>query len=285
MKQIALTANVKALFALAVLAIVLAFVSCGPTTETTKTETTPPPLATKDGLFQRGQQLYLQQNLDSALVFLNQALAMDANYKDALEILAPLHYDLAMRSESAKKKNEQLRKSRDYYAKVEAFGVKESETYERICEIANMLNDDKTYLKYAKKNAEAYPYDRQYYNLSVGYANVEDWNNLISLAKKAIDKFKDSQYIGSFYRQLGRAYTKIDRDQTAEKTFYVGLGAIDSRLSELRKANPEFKSTPEYARLKDDKIGMLISLKNLHTTYKAGDKLADVEKKLKELGR
>jgi hypothetical protein len=148
-----------------------------------------------------------------------------------------------------------------------------------------MLNDDKTFLKYAKKNADAYPYDRQHYNLSVGYANVEDWNNLVSLTKKAIDKFKDSQYIGSFYRQLGRAYTKIGRDQTAEKTFYTGLNAVDNKVAELRKLNAEYKSSPEYARLKDDKVGMLVSLKNLHTTYKATDKLADVERKLKELGR
>ncbi len=260
------------------------FIGCGPSTESTKTEPPPTPL-TKEALFQRGQQLYLQMHLDSAQVFLNQALAIDAGYKDAIEILGPLHYDLAMRSENGKKKNEQLRKSRDYYAKAESFGVKESETYERICEIANMLNDDKTFLKYAKKNADAYPYDRQYYNLSVGYANVEDWSSMISLAKKAIDKFKDSQYIGSFYRQLGRAYTKIDRDQTAEKTFYSGINAIDHKIGELRKGNADYKSLPEYVRLKDDKIGILISLKNLHTTYKAADKLAEVEKKLKEFGR
>jgi hypothetical protein len=271
---------------LAAFVVVMLIASCGPSTESTKSDTTPPPVpSTKEALFQRGQQLYLQQYLDSAQVFLSQAIAMDANYRDALEVLAPLHYDLAMRAENSKKKNEQLRKSRDYYAKVEAFGVKESETYERICEIANMLNDDKTFLKYAKKNAEVYPYDRQYYNLSVGYANVEDWNNMISLTKKAIEKFKDSQYIGSFYRQLGRAYTKIERDQTAEKTFYAGLNAVDNKIAELRKAGADYKSSPVYGRLKDDKIGMLISLKSLHMTYKAADKLAEVEKKLKELGR
>jgi tetratricopeptide (TPR) repeat protein len=164
-------------------------------------------------------------------------------------------------------------------------GMKGSETYERICEIANMLNDDKTFLKYAKKNADAYPYDRQYYNLSVAYANVEDWSNMISVMKTAVEKFKTSQYIGSFYRQLGRAYTKIGRDQTAEKVFYSGLTAVDAKIAEVRKASADYKSTPEFLRLKDDKIGMLISLKNLHQTYKALDKLEEVEKKLKELGR
>jgi tetratricopeptide (TPR) repeat protein len=258
---------------------------CGPSTESTKTETTTPAILTKETLFERGQKFYLQQNLDSALANVNQALAMDANYKDALEVAAPLHYDLALRADGQKKKNELLRKARDYYAKVESFGVKESETYERICEIANMLNDDKTFLKYAKKNADAYPYERQYYNLSVAYANVEDWSNMINAMKKAVEKFPGSPYIGSFYRQLGRAYTKIGRDQTAEKIFYTGLSAIDAKIGELRKSNAEYKSSAEYARLKDDKHGILITLKNLHTTYKAMDKLAEVERKLKELGR
>lgn len=262
----------------------LVIVSCGPSTESTKTDTTAPSVATKEMLYQRGQQLYLQQNLDSAQTMLNQALAMDANYKDVIAVLAPLHYDLAMRTD-AKKKNEQLRKSRDYYVKLEALGANESDMYERLCEIANTLNDDKAFLKYAKKNAEAYPYDRQYYNLGVAYANVEDWNVVIASMRTAVQKFSGSQYIGSFYRQLGRGYMKIDRDQTAEKTFYSGLTAVDNKIAELRKSNAEYKSSPEYARLKDDKVGMLISLKNLHTTYKAAEKLEEVERKLKELGR
>lgn len=258
---------------------------CGSTPEASKTETTPPPVASKEYLYQRGHVLYLQQNLDSAQTLLNQALTLDPGYKEAVADLAPLSYDLAMRSEVAKKKNEILRKSRDYYVKLESLGEKESETYERLCEIANLLDDDKTFLKYAKKNADAYPYDRQYYNLSVAYFNVNDFNGAIKAMKEATEKFKSSSYIGSFYRQLGRAYMKIDRDQTAEKIFYSGLNVVDSRIADLRKSNSSYKSSADYARLKDDKIGMLISLKNLHTTYKAADKLEEIEKKLKELGR
>ncbi len=261
------------------------FIGCGPSTETTKTETTTPTVATKEMLYQRGHQLYLQQRLDSAQALLSQAVAMDASYKDAITDLAPLHYDLAMRSDAAKNKNDLLRKSRDYYVKLETLGAKEPDTYERLCELANMLNDDKAFLKYAKKNAEAYPYDRQFYNLSVAYFNVEDYNNVIKVCKDAIEKLKLSPFIGTYYRQLGRAYMKIDRDQTAEKTFYSGLGVIDSRMAEMRKNNPDYKNSNDYSRLKDDNIGILISLKNLHTTYKAMDKLEDVEKKLKELGR
>jgi tetratricopeptide (TPR) repeat protein len=261
------------------------FIGCGPSTEATKTETTTTEVITKEILVNRAQKFYLQQNLDSARANVTQALAMDASYKEALEVAAPLHYDLAMRAGTKKNKNEYLRLARDYYAKAESFGVRDSETYERMCEIANLLNDDKTFLKYAKKNADAYPYERQYYNLGVAYANVEDWSNMINAMKKAVEKFPGSHYIGSFYRQLGRAYTKIGRDQTAEKTFYAGLNAIDAKLAELRKANVEYKSSAEYARLKDDKHGILITLKNLHTTYRAMDKLAEVERKLKELGQ
>jgi tetratricopeptide (TPR) repeat protein len=263
----------------------LVVASCGPSTEANKMETTTPAVATKEFLYQRGHKFYLQLNFDSAQVVLSQALALDAGYKDVIADLAPLHYDLALRSEAAKKKNELLRKSRDYYMKLEALGTRESEVYERLCEIASMLNDEKTFLKYAKKNADAYPYDRQYYNLSVAYFNVEDYNAAIKVCKDAIEKFKLSPFIGTYYRQLGRAYMKVDRDQTAEKTFYTGLGVIDKKMAEMRKSNTDGEKSDEYSRLKDDKVGILISLKNLHTTYKALDKLADVEQKLKELGR
>ena len=37
-------------------------------------------------------------------------------------------------------------------------------------------------------------------------------------------------------------------------------------------------------RLTDDKVGMLLLLKRLHTTYKAADKLERVEQQLKEAG-
>ncbi len=266
--------------------ITLLLAACGSTPEATKIETPPTPeLVTKEALFRRGHMLYMQQNLDSAHALLSQALSMDPAYNEAIADLAPLSYDLAMRSDAAKKKNELLRKSRDYYVRLESLGPKESDTYERLCEIANLLNDDKTFLKYAKKNAEAYPYDRQYYNLGVAYFNVNDFNGAIKAMKEATEKFKSSSYIGSFYRQLGRAYMKIERDQTAEKVFYTGLKATDNKVANLRKSNAAYKTSADYARLKDDKIGMLISLKNLHTTYKAADKLEEVEKKLKELGR
>ncbi|MBI5474781.1 MAG: hypothetical protein HY961_20770 [Ignavibacteriae bacterium] len=256
---------------------------CGGTaTETTKTDATP---LTKEALFRRGHQFYLQQQHDSAQSVLKSVLTMDANYREAIADLAALHYDLAMRSEAGKPKAEQLKESREYYVKLESLGSTDSDTYERLCEIANALSDSKTFLRYAKKNVDHYPFDRQYYNLSVACFEANDYQGAIKAMKEAVEKFRNSSYIGSFYRQLGRAYTKVDRDQTAEKTFYTGLAAADRMIADLKKRGGDYKSSPDYARLKDDKIGMLASLKNLHTTYQAMDKLADVEKKLKELGR
>lgn len=240
---------------------------------------------TKEELYRQGHALYARLELDSARSLLTRALVLDASYAPALADLAALTYDLAMRAEVGKNKTELLRASRNYYVKLETLGALEPDAYERLCEIADALHDAKTFLKYAKKNAEVYPYDRQFYNLSVAYFTVEDYASVIALCKKAIEQFPSSPFIGTFYRQLGRAYMKIDRDQTAERTFYAGLAAIDKRKAELRKQATNDPASPESQRLKDDEIGILTSLKYLHTTYKAKDKLVEVERKLKNLGK
>ena len=77
---------------------------------------------------------------------------------------------------------------------------------------------------------------------------------------------------------------KIERDQTAERTFAAGLKAIAGRIGELRKTNVGYTTTAEYSRLSEDKIGILVSLKGLHQTYKATEKLQEVERELKEMG-
>jgi tetratricopeptide (TPR) repeat protein len=270
--------------ACAILLLMMA-AGCGPSSEASNAESTPPALLTKESLYRAGHRLYLQQQLDSAKTLLRQALALDSTYTDALTDLASLHVDLAARPNAGNKKGELLRQARSYYMTLESLGVRESDVYERICELSTMLHDDKTFLKYAKKNVELYPFDRQYYNLSHAYFNAEEYNNVIDLCKFAIEKFKLSPFIGTFYRQLGRAYMKVDRDQTAEKTFYAGLGAIEQKMAELRKSIADGAEDSDYARLKDDTRGILISLKYLHTTYKAAGKLAEVEKRLKELGK
>jgi len=55
---------------------------------------------------------------------------------------------------------------------------------------------------------------------------------------------------------------------------------VDASLAQLKKG----KSSPDYRRLMDDKIGMLLSLKRLHQIYREADKLEEVEKELKEAG-
>ncbi len=258
---------------------------CSSSSETEKNETVSVSPPTKESLYKEGHRMYLMQNVDSARVLLVKALAIDPQYKDALQDLAPLHYDLAMRMTDGKGRVDELRRARDYYIQLEQLGSTDSDTYERICEISSTINDNRTFVKYARKNVEEYPFERQYYNLSVALMEVGDHNGVIKYMKDAVAKFKQSQYIGSFYRQMGRAYMKVDRDQTAERTFYSGLAAVDAKIAALKKAGGDYKGTPEYARLKDDKIGMLTSLKGLHTTYQELKKLASVEKQLKELGK
>ena len=141
------------------------------------------------------------------------------------------------------------------------------------------MRDPHGFLKYAKKNAELYPYDRQYYNLGVAYFGVEDWAGVLKSQREASEKFRESQYTGAYHRQMGRAYMKMDRDQTAERTLEAGVKAVDGVLAGVRKAGSE-----ERKRLQDDKIGMLLLLRRLHITYRESEKLAQVERQLREAG-
>ena len=256
--------------------------SCGPGAETTQ----PPAPEPKEVVYQRGHQLYVQMQLDSAATVLKRAAEQDSTYLPPLADLAALNYDLGMREEGETnpRRLERLRISRSYFVKIEAGGMHESNVYERLCELSLALNDSKAFLKYARKNAELYPYDRQFYNLGLAYFESEDYTGVIKSQKEACEKFKQSFYVGGFYRQLGRAYAKIGRDQTAERTFAAGVLAIDVRLAELRKKGGDYKIGEGYRRLIDDKIGMLLALKKLHQTYKEPEKLELVERQLKEAG-
>jgi len=177
-----------------------------------------------------------------------------------------------------------LKKSLGYFIKLESNGSRESETLERLSELSNILEDTKAFVRYARKNAELYPYERQYMNLGLAYFQAGDYPAVIKTEKEAIEKFKGSTFTGSFYRQLGRAYMKVDRDQTAERTFDTGISAVDGIIAERSKTDHGFRAGEEYQRLVDDKIGMLVSLKSLHQTYHAVDKLRKVEQELKDLG-
>jgi hypothetical protein len=112
---------------------------------------------------------------------------------------------------------------------------------------------------------------------------VEDWAGVVKSQREASEKFRESQYTGAYYRQMGRAYMKMDRDQTAERTFAAGVQAIDAVMAEVKKSGGGTASA-EYGRLQDDKIGMLLLLKRLHITYREAEKLAQVERQLREAG-
>ena len=263
----------------------LTWMSCGPAPETAKPPIRTQPV-TKEEVFNIGHQFYLDRRYDSAEVYLTKASGMDASYFAPLSELASMQYALGLQEtgEENPRRLEHFRKSFGYFVRLEAHGMRDSEVLERLSELSSALDDDKAFVRYANKNAELYPYERQYLNLGLAFFQVADYQNVIRAGKEAIEKFKGSTYTGGFYRQLGRAYMKIDRDQTAERTFDTGIKAVDAVISDRGKTDAGFKSTEDYHRLIDDKIGMLVSLKTLHQTYRAIEKLQNVERQLKDLG-
>lgn len=258
---------------------------CGQSPETMKPPTSLPD--GKEAWYTVGHRFYVNQEYDSADVYLQKASAIDAAYLAPLNDLSLMHYSLGMQEQGEKnpKRLSHFKKAFEYFARIESHGSNDSEIYERLSELSNALHDNKALVRYAKKNAEMYPYERQFFNLGFAYFQVEDYQNAIKSQKEAIGKFKGSTYIGSFYRQLGRAYMKVDRDQTAERTFDAGLNAVNAVIAERTAADPGFKSSEEYRRIVDDQIGMLVSLKSLHQTYHATEKLKKVEQQLQQLER
>ncbi len=257
--------------------------SCGSSPEVAKPGAAP---LSKEGLYEAGHLLYRQQQYDSAAVLLKKAASMDSLYLPPVQDLAALSFDLGMRNpaDESPARMERLHEAKRYYARLEARGFQDSEIYERLCEISVASNDDRSFLRYAKKNAEKYPFDRQYYNLGLASFGAGDYAGTVRTQKEAVEKFRQSPYLGGFYRQMGRAYMKMDRDQTAERTLTSGVQAVDVRMAEMKRGGGEYKATDAYRRLTDDKIGMLLLLKRLHQTYKATDKLEQVERQLKEAG-
>jgi tetratricopeptide (TPR) repeat protein len=256
-------------------ALVLA--SCGPSRETGKNTA-----ETKESVYLRGHQLYLTMHMEEAKNELMRAAAMDSTYRDPLVDLGSLCFDIG-RKEEGPRRTEELRRARGFLARAENLGYREAEGYDRLSEICTELEDAHGFLKYAKKNAEQYPYDRQYYNLGVAYFGLEEWAGVVKSQREASERFRESQYTGAYYRQMGRAYMKMDRDQTAERTFAAGVQAVDAAMAALKKTG-RGAGSEEQRRLQDDKIGMLLLLKRLHMTYREEEKLAQVERQLREAG-
>ena len=261
----------------------LFLMSCGAPESANRDGSSPASLS-KEALYQTGHRLYATGNYDSAAVVLQRAVALDSTYGDALTELGLLHYDLAMveRSAQSKTKVKNLRQSLNYLARAEALGTSDAAVYERLCEVAVALNDDRSFLRYAKKDAERFPFDRQYYNLGLAYFNAGEYPNVVKCQKEATVKFQNSPYLGAYYRQMGRAYMKQDRDQTAQRILEAGLQAVDGLLAvEHKGKNPP---ADRLKRLSEDRTAILQLLRRLYQTYHVDDKLRDTERLLNEAG-
>jgi tetratricopeptide (TPR) repeat protein len=267
---------------LAALLVVLALIAgaCAPTGETVQ----PSAAVSKEALYERGRLLSLQRQYDSAAAVLARSASMDSTYGAPVAALGALSYDLAMREpdNGSAARTENFRRARAYYRRAEALGVRDADVYDRLCEIAVALDDNVSFLTYARKSVALFPYDRQYYNFGLALFNAGEYQNTVKNQKEAAEKFKESPYLGGFYRQTGRAYMKLGRDQTAERVLEGGVKAVDLRIAALRSSGGDMKLSTR--RLADDKIAMLLLLKKLHQTYKAVDKLERVERQLKEAG-
>jgi tetratricopeptide (TPR) repeat protein len=244
----------------------------------------PPAPETSESLYQEGHRLYTLQNYDSAAVLFQRSLGEDSSYVPALSGLAMLYYDRGTQKtgQSDSSQRTYLTKSFYYFAKSEALGSHEAGVYDRLCEIAVQLDDVGSFLRYAEKYAEAYPYDRQYYNLGLAYFDAGEYRKAIESQKEALQKFPESLYAGSFSRLLGQAYMKVDRYQTAQRVFASGVELIDKRLAQPGISVESRHASDEAARMKEDQVSMLRSLRYLYRIYKEEEKLRQVERRLKE---
>jgi tetratricopeptide (TPR) repeat protein len=246
------------------------------------TQVPAPPPVTKEMLYTRGHQRYLVGEYDSAAVLLRAALDMDSSYVDPVSDLAQLYFDRGMIDTTVSPdRMSDLRRSFRYYGQLERTGRQDAETYDRLGALALALNDNAGFLTYAKENTDRFPFDRQYFNLGVAYYKAGDFQASIRVLKEATEKFQDSEYIGGMYRQLGKSYMSVDRNQTAERVLYEGLAVADRMIAGKRHGENEDGSV---ARLTGDRIGILLSLKGLHTLYRQTEKQARVEQLLREAG-
>ncbi len=267
--------------AVALVVMTLFLQSCGPSAGTGR----PEPAMTAEGLYARGHEEYVERNLDSAAALFRRAVAIDSGYVPALTELADVQYELGMRApgEDNPERLAMFRAARTTLVRLESLGSQESGVYERICELSVALDDNRTFLKYAKKNADKYPYDRQMYNLGLAYYQTGDYAAAVKVTRQGTEKFRQSPYIGGMYRTLGLSYMKQDRDQTATRVLESGLASVDSRIAELKKAGTGSDS-PDLRRLTDDRVALLATLRKLYTTYNDRPKLEHVERLLREAG-
>jgi tetratricopeptide (TPR) repeat protein len=276
---------VKSWYAGICCALLLTLAGCTTSTVTTTTPAPAPTAPTPEALTREGKRLYGGGEIDSAAAAFRRALALDSLYRPALEQQALMFYDMAMRS--GKGTPEQRRAalaSREASMRLARIDEKNADLLDRICELSLMLDDQATYLRYARKNAELFPYDRQVHNLALAYIRAGDHQGAIKVLKDATGRFGSSPYIAGFFRLLGDAYRKIGRDQTAERTWTDGVTVADRRLADMGRRGVA-RTEADRQRLVDDRIAMLQELKKLHRLYGHDALLKDVERRLKEAER
>jgi len=264
--------------------------SCGPSSTTTEKrverDVAIDAAESSESLFRRGHELFVDRSYDSAVVLLRRSASIDSTNIRPLKDLALIHYDLALqqRSEEHSSWEVEFRGALDCYSRMESLGQRDADTYERLCEISHALGERVLFLRFARKNADRFPGDRQAHNLGLAQSLTGDHAGVIKTQKEAIEKYPHSPFIGGFYRLLGNAYMDVDRHQTAERTYAQGVEESLKRMNELQTASNEIDRNGEYQRLKDERIAMLLSLKKLHILYKETDKLHAVERLLRDAG-
>ena len=241
--------------------------------------------ATKETLYAEGHELYRTGRVDSAAVILARALELDSAYVPALMDMAMLQYEHAgIAAADSPVRLRAQKDARNYFARAERAGVTDAAMYDRLCELSVALEDSVGFLRYAQEGVRRYPYDRQVFNLGLAYYDNSQFQSAIQTMKDAIARFPESNYIGGYYRVLGRSYIRVDRDQTAERTLYAGLKAVDGRLGSFTQSDEEASAREARARLMEERVAMLVSLRRLHKIYKATDKLKEVERQLRQAG-
>lgn len=252
---------------------------CGPSDETARLSSPPP----AEELYRAGHQYFLERNLDSAAALLDRSVATDSSFAPALSDLADAQYarGMAITETGNPGRLALFRAAREALSRLETLGTVEGSVYDRLCELSVSLDDSRAFLRYARKNVEKFPYDRQYYNYGVALYQTGDYDGVVKAMKEAIEKFRFSSYLGGYYREQGLAYMKIDRDQTATRTFESGVTAVEKILAGLKK---DESTSGDVRRLSDDRTGMLLSLRKLYATYKQGDNLERVERILRHAG-
>jgi hypothetical protein len=98
---------------------------CGPSAETPRPVPATPP-ATVDAVYRTGHRYYLEQQTDSAIVWLRRAEAMDSAFVEPLQDLAQLYFEQGLRAgEKSRERQDSFRSARRAFARLEVLGKRE----------------------------------------------------------------------------------------------------------------------------------------------------------------